>query len=338
MKRSILAAAVAGLAIGGFVAVASRRPAQRKRGAFTLVELLVVMAIISFLFLILFRVGMSLVTLARESASKNVIRKVQTALNQRNEAFNRRWGGNDRSTIARIHNTKEWHDAQQFRQIDDSPVNDSQRLILARKLLYTRYNPQSKSDLLGPPWNLPPAKVAAMDNGEILFYMLIEAPQFSDATITVDQFSPSEVRDTDGDGNWEFTDSWGTPVHFWRWVSDSYFAAIVGGIPETEPHQTYTLSILPELKPVDIRHDASDPLNQMSAVKDFATTFHRPGIVTIPIVMSAGPDGEFGLDESGDVSTPWDYSPDVTDADNVERRRNPIDDNISSIRIRAGGN
>lgn len=328
MKRTTITAAVAGIAIGSIVGVAVMRlPAgHRRRYGFTLVELLMVLATISILAAILVPSIASLVGIAKNSATRTTMTKIDGLLKSRNEAFERRWGGNDAHTLARIHNTQEWHHAATFTQADGSPVNQNQRLILARKLLYARNNPETRVDLQGQPWNLPAARVANMDNSEILYYMLMLSPDAE--TIGHDAFIASEVADIDDDNNPEFVDAWRNPIHWWRWPTLVYHAQIDASGTPVEPHQVYTSAIIRPIPASDLTRDPHDPLRLMLSVRGFADAFHQPATALRPLVMSAGPDGAFGIDDSGDIATQWSAS--LTDSDNVSRRRDQIDDNITA--------
>ena len=344
------------------------------RSGFTLVELLVVISIIAVLSAISLRVIVGFVTLGREASTKTTVQKVARAIQSRHEAFIRRWGGNDRHTIARIHGTREWQDALQFTQNGGAPITDPQRLVLARKLLYFRAHPQSAADLTGPPWNLPAAEVTNLDNAEILYYIITRQGLFgptgqpvarSDVAgpaISWDsqiEFDSSEVRDTDGDGNFEFVDSWGTPIRFWRYGGAALFHADIDGTgPQAIPHQIYTGTLIPLFpRPTNgdgtprtqdygmfgdqLASDQEDPLRLMTNVDNFSSQFHVPATAHFALVVSAGPDRDFGLTDSGDVAVPWanlDPNPQANITANLSQRMAPISDNIAGATIRAGGN
>jgi prepilin-type N-terminal cleavage/methylation domain-containing protein len=86
----------------------------------------------------------------------------------------------------------------------------------------------------------------------------------------LENFHASEIGDTDGDGYFEFIDAWGKPIGWLRW-------------PAAYPSD---LNISYMSSP-----DAFDPYRTDSQW----TNTQKPWTL-IPLIISAGPDGEFGID------------------------------------------
>lgn len=63
----------------------------------------------------------------------------------------------------------------------------------------------------------PDKHLAETESAELLYLILTEADILGASPVSVDEFSSSEVRDTDGDGLLEFVDGWGRPLRFYRW-------------------------------------------------------------------------------------------------------------------------
>lgn len=88
----------------------------------------------------------------------------------------------------------------------------------------------------------------------------------------LEQFSPSEIADTDGDGIPEFVDGWGRPIFFLRWAP------------------AYISTLQPDPTTVT-QHDPFDPLNVSAITRpDSKTTYPL-----YPLIYSAGPDGVYDL-------------------------------------------
>lgn len=55
------------------------------------------------------------------------------------------------------------------------------------------------------------------ESSELLYFALIRSRIFGASVSGADEFSGSEIGDTDNDGLPEFVDAWGTPLQFYRW-------------------------------------------------------------------------------------------------------------------------
>ncbi|MCH2201939.1 MAG: type II secretion system GspH family protein [Fuerstiella sp.] len=55
------------------------------------------------------------------------------------------------------------------------------------------------------------------ESAELLYFALVRSESFGATVSGADQFSASEISDTDNDGLPEFVDAWGNPLRFYRW-------------------------------------------------------------------------------------------------------------------------
>lgn len=108
-----------------------------------------------------------------------------------------------------------------------------------------------------------------------------------------EEFAPDEIRDTDGDGVPEFVDKWGRPIQFFLWPTEH----------EKEHPSLGSASNAndPNLLLMDSIWVGSTPRPFFERLFHWVTK-DGPGASpqarsypTIPLIVSAGPDGEFGL-------------------------------------------
>ncbi|MEO2015603.1 MAG: type II secretion system protein [Fuerstiella sp.] len=59
--------------------------------------------------------------------------------------------------------------------------------------------------------------VHGTESSELLYFTLTQSGTFGSSPVDADQFTPSEIADTDLDGFPEFIDAWGHPLRFYRW-------------------------------------------------------------------------------------------------------------------------
>lgn len=55
------------------------------------------------------------------------------------------------------------------------------------------------------------------ESAELLYFALLRSENFGSSVASADQFSSTEITDTDNDGLPEFVDAWGNPLQFYRW-------------------------------------------------------------------------------------------------------------------------
>lgn len=59
--------------------------------------------------------------------------------------------------------------------------------------------------------------VHSTESAELLYFALTQWGTLGSSSAALDQFTASEIADTDGDGFPEFVDAWGNPLRFYRW-------------------------------------------------------------------------------------------------------------------------
>lgn len=315
------------------------RTPHSRRG-FTLLELLVVIGLIAFLVASLTMVIGGVLGTAREAATSATIMKINGPLQQRVQAFGveikklkdtgrmevlierkraelegRTSGGGPRlGTIAL---------PQRVFLDKDEPVLE----ILAVKELYRDAFPQRFAEspdrngngqpdivdriltVLGS--SVDPAKhTKDTESSELMYFALTQSSAFG-PPIDPDQFTSSEIRDTDSDGLLEFVDAWGRPLQFYRWPT-RLIDPIRDGIIRAEERQVagYLIYGLPAYaSPDPLTFDPDDPAGQLQVLGQFAVSgaivhplrveaaFHSANIWHLPLIVSAGADAELGLYE-----------------------------------------
>ena len=123
---------------------------------------------------------------------------------------------------------------------------------------------------------------------------------------TAIEFSSSEAVDTDGDGLMELVDGWGRPLRFYRWPT-SLVLATPTSAADTRPVELLISGGNSQLW----GSDPDDPLGRfrlwligpnVSNHPRVLNWFHAPSTYHIPMIVSAGQDGELGLEEPIDVA------------------------------------
>lgn len=186
---------------------------RRPRAGFTLIELLIVVGIIAFLAGVLITVVKGVVGNARAAATRSTIRKIDSLLTKRMEAFSRYI--QDQDTIASKAGRLPSYVNPTY--LTQSANDQRMAKVLGRKDFFRRNFPQRFSEMDSPPSYDTSKHTSATESAELLYYFLTKMPGFGTDAPDSDLFSASEIADTDGDGLMEFVDGWGNPLRFYRW-------------------------------------------------------------------------------------------------------------------------
>jgi len=116
-----------------------------------------------------------------------------------------------------------------------------------------------------------PTLAMAYESAECLQMLVVRGGYSPDA---VEQFRSDEIGDVDADGLPEFVDGWGRPISFIRWPA---------GLSSAIQLQTRTVNDPP---------DPIDPLGVTDATKGF------PDRALIPLIYSGGPNNSLDIDTS----------------------------------------
>ena len=120
---------------------------------------------------------------------------------------------------------------------------------------------------------------------EELLYLVVDG-SYVGGVPAIETFAASEIADKDGDGLNEFIDAWGNPLRWIRWP---------GGVTNRSPFSPDPLNIT---NPI-----GTDPLDPTQADVGYDPAQNAlpqpeaalPGFTPRPMVVSAGPDGRFGI-------------------------------------------
>lgn len=223
--------------------------------AFTLVEILVVIAIIGVLVGLMGAVVRNSVRKAREAATVATIQKIDGLLEERLKGFERATKSRDfqryvefvtndllrqSEDINRNGTLDAGEDLNGNGTIDLGVLRLSPRTIeaVSRKRFLRDYFPQrfeELADVFTPPSTNAPNGIPDIldrdvqitfnpvlhrrrtESSELLYYALTKMSVFGVPPVGESEFGTSEVADTDGDGLLEFVDAWGRPLRFYRW-------------------------------------------------------------------------------------------------------------------------
>lgn len=290
---------------------------QKQRQAFTLIELLVVITILAIVATIGFQVSGALSTQARINATNVTLAKIDTVLRERYEAVvaitPKKLSGAAKANF--VKNAL----IRYMPQVD----NDFDRTLNTLGYFNTS-DPDSPWLLKNDPLS-PSTALTGLDPAELLHEMVTQkapfsATKFKLANKNPQELTPSEVGDTDGDGNLEILDAWGTPIRFYRWPTRLLKPAgsTVNGL--------VIVAMGRKLTSQEINVDPLDPygLNLSENIYNTRNTFSRP------MAISAGPDRQFGLADYTvlDSGTPI-YGHLASPA--VPGEYGPIYDNLTSV-------
>ena len=312
---------------------ANARPLLRSRIAFTLVELLVVGAIIVIIMVLTLFVMSSVTKSTKETKTRATIQKLDVAIQQIFETNDEK-AATIRSRVARDYreetspnNAAETDEKRELREtIVAHFIRDTMRMEMPQSWAEV-YNSAGTPDDNGVYPKLGPVRITLDGNTYeveeppvLNFYWEVYAevqratgkPPGRAALLfliiqnlnpeALEAFHGSEVADTDGDGLLEFVDAWGKPIQFLRWApafsgSDLQLDVVkmAGGLPHTSQGANERWWRTKETPELrDAMRKASD---DHSDPLDERVNYDRDviGWFLYPLIYSAGPDGEYGF-------------------------------------------
>jgi len=255
-----------------------------KRRAFTLVELLVAMMIIGILAsMVLFAMAAAEES-AKQAKTKSTITKLHNLLMPKYESYRTRRAPVNfvppagtpplpprdaaRVRLDALRELQRMEMPDRFSDIIDGPITPASAFLATPKMA----RPSVSSSYLAQLTSIG-TETTENQGAECLYMIVTRGLDEPDA---LEQFSTSEIGDTDKDGLREFVDGWGLPISFLRWA----------------PGFVSPLQLSPPTS-----HDPFDPL------KVYANTFPL-----FPLIVSAGPDGALEHNTGGTVSNMHNYA------------------------------
>lgn len=384
------------------------------RSGFTLLELLMVVAVIGVLMTLTISVMSGITTQAQEEATKTTVLKISRLVDQRVQAYDKAFKGSRRQQY--ITGTIGFLKAEnaQFEYFNQHPDEAPPALVMLAKKAGLRFElPQRMLERTAsgdaaaiageatntfspdpePGYVLPdlpasiyqavaaplarrqlieasqPVTAASVlqkatenwrkhtsdtESAELLYFILTQSGTFGASTVISEQFTTSEIADTDGDGLPEFVDAWGQPFRFYRWPTRLFdptapnpflpsFTALndnteVDPTPDgnesdglrevTKLERDYASLLVKGLPPTPQRVgnatqrdlmlvDPDDPVGLLyTFIEDpkyinmgitltneyNESKYHTPDTYHVPLIVSAGGDGELGLREPVEVN------------------------------------
>lgn len=209
----------------------------RQRLAFTLIEVLVVVAIVGLLITILGTTVSTSIRKAREAATTTLILKIDGLLDERIKGFER--ATKTPAFTNYINTTQAALIASGVPEITPDVLTAIARKNFFRQLFPQRFedlaaispdaNTNGVPDILEQLPGMTPANISVLvsqagpgnrhrtESSELLYYALTQMQSFGVPPVGESEFLDSEARDTDGDGLKEFLDGWDEPLRFYRW-------------------------------------------------------------------------------------------------------------------------
>ena len=268
----------------------------RSRRGFTLVELLVVVAVLGLLAGILLTGLLTAAESAKRSKTRSTIKKINLLLMEN-------WDGYQTRRVP----ISSWAPTDPQLRLDYRPNLASRRLAAIRELMrlelpqrYDDIPTTTNGDRAPSTLNLIPGSTAAYirqiaANG-VAPHILAESNQSAECLYmivtlgTIDEdggrkrFKENEVGDVDGDGMPEFLDAWGAPIAFIRWPAGFAFDRL---LEENKPGTELNAG-----KSDLMDWESPDPFDLYQVERN---QFGRQTFAVYPLVVSAGSDGEYGL-------------------------------------------
>ena len=324
------------------------------RLGFTLIELMIVIAVILLLMTITIAAFANFIVTSKEAATAATIAKLNKILQQRKEAFNRL---NLKSAAKALNSTNANVNATttKFNLRAAEVIVRKQRFEIA---LPQRY--EERSLFNGIDYKTWFQGLSARPNYEssALLYLAITdgetfgAPQVDDDAFTTAEVTsiPINVNGTTLDLKY-FIDAWGQPLRFYRWPTGLIREESAGIVD-----RSYALLLNPTLPPrlanstaIDpLKYDPDDPsqffsmfylglpASQQTNFQSSFNLYFDAARFHTPLLVSAGPDRSLGLYEPNDPDRMNGLS--VPLPNSGTSSTTPLNDNITNLNQRNKGN
>lgn len=258
---------------------------HRLRRAFTLVELLFVMLILSVLVAMAFSALAGAAEQARVARTKTVIAKLDQLITEKYESYRTRrvrtTANNDaiisaRNRLNAIRELMRMEMPDRMSDVNDPPAPPPAPLLATwRPALSTSYFRRRSSS-----WS------AQHQSAECL-YLIISSLREGDSSV-LEFFAPSEIGDVDEDDMPEFLDAWGQPIEFIRWPA---------GYLAEDPANVGVLTDVVATMQIANGKTAPDPFDPLKAdARNRDSDQTNDTYLLRPLIFSAGRDKEYGVE------------------------------------------
>jgi prepilin-type N-terminal cleavage/methylation domain-containing protein len=305
---------------------------QLPRIGFTLVELMIVIAVILLLMTITITAFANFIVTSKEAATAATISKINKIITQRKEAF-------DRMSFKAAARRMIGLNFSALPIPFSPPPSSSTAEIILRKQRFQMAFPQRVEDrsifngIDYKPWFTNISPRPDYESSALLYLSITEGETFGAAQVDDDAFTAAEVKIVAaniGGSNVDikyFVDAWGLPLRFYRWPT-----SLIKPTPGTSspmnflaqsPVLDYSQILMPNVPSATFNQDPDDPSQRLTIylssmtnaqISSFRTSFNlyfAEGTFHAPLVVSAGPDRDTGLLEPNDGNTatynssPW---------------------------------
>lgn len=337
--------------------LANSQAVQSARGGFTIIELMMVVAILLFLIGTSAFLVRNMGNKARERATMATITKVNGLVQDRIEAMRKALDSTKnqqqvKSIVGNKYTTLMNDFGSKYRSLPQPVVEILARKDILRSNLpqFAAENPEAADLIDGTRDGTPNANADL--SSELLYYILTNHETYGVPPVGEDAFLVSEVGDTDGDGLKEFIDGWGRPLRFYRWPTrlikpdgstidrqtasiffDGLPPASANGFNESDP-----LNIDSDDPQGRLQHEDDRSGNLLAPLFNNASSYTAGQYGTMntywtPLIVSAGEDGILGIYEPNDFANNGVLAKPVSIP-----LPDGVFDNITNQNQRAGGN